>query len=79
MRRRSSSAAWTMRARDAATSASRSRRAISWRRRSISAAARAAKIVSAATSSSLASIRRRERTPRWPMYVPPIPRIAIAR
>ena len=45
MRRRSSSAAWTMRAREAATSASRSRRAISWRRRSISAAARAAKIV----------------------------------
>ena len=58
MRRRSSSAASTMRTREAATSASRARSAASWRRRSISAPARAAKIASAARSSASGSRRR---------------------
>ena len=50
IRRRSSSAAWTARAREAATSSARACSARSWRRRSSSAAARAANTRSACSS-----------------------------
>jgi hypothetical protein len=64
IRRRSSSAIETSRAREAVTSRSRARSAASWRRRSISAPVRAAKIRSTAIASSPASSSWEAITPR---------------